>query len=282
MEVFAKARAAADDLVARIGAKPQVKPLVMGILNVTPDSFSDGGRFVAVEAALTHARAMAAAGADMVDIGAESTRPGFVPVEEAEEWARLEKVLAPLIEDVALPVSIDTTKAAIARRAAALGAAMINDVSGLRADPAMAEVAAESGAALVVMHHCAEIDPDRDIVADMFAFFDETMELARAAGIAREKIVLDPGVGFGKSLRQNLLAIDACGPLGEKYGLPVLIGASRKSFIGALSGAPTQDRLAGTLAAHLRAFSRGAAIFRVHDVAEHVAALNVWSEFDRA
>ena len=213
METFAKARAAADSLIARIGAKP----LVMGILNVTPDSFSDGGRFVAFEAALSHARAMAAAGADMVDIGAESTRPGFVPVEEAEEWARLEKVLAPLIEDVAAPVSIDTTKAAIARRAAALGAAMINDVSGLRADPAMAEVAAESGAALVVMHHCAEIDPDRDIVADMFAFFDETLEIARAAGIAREKIVLDPGVGFGKSLRQNLLVIDACGPLVEKY-----------------------------------------------------------------
>lgn len=278
METFAKARAAADSLIARIGAKP----LVMGILNVTPDSFSDGGRFVAFEAALSHARAMAAAGADMVDIGAESTRPGFVPVEEAEEWARLEKVLAPLIEDVAAPVSIDTTKAAIARRAAALGAAMINDVSGLRADPAMAEVAAESGAALVVMHHCAEIDPDRDIVADMFAFFDETLEIARAAGIAREKIVLDPGVGFGKSLRQNLLVIDACGPLVEKYDLPVLIGASRKSFIGALSGAPAQDRLAGTLAAHLRAFSRGAAIFRVHDVAEHVAALKIWSEFDRA
>jgi dihydropteroate synthase len=282
MENFARARAAADGLLARIGANALAKPLVMGILNVTPDSFSDGGRFVAAEAALIHARAMAAAGADMVDIGAESTRPGFVPVDEAEEWARLEKVLPPLIEEVALPVSIDTTKAAIARRAAALGAAMINDVSGLRADPAMAEVAAESGAALVVMHHRAEIDPDRDIVADMFAFFDETLELARAAGVAREKIVLDPGIGFGKSLRQNLLAIDACGPLGEKFGLPVLIGASRKSFIGALSGAPAQDRLAGTLAAHLRAFSRGAAIFRVHDVAEHVAALKIWSEIDRA
>jgi dihydropteroate synthase len=290
MESFAKARAAADGLLAHIAAKTMlVAPLVMGILNVTPDSFSDGGRFVAVEAALTHARAMAAAGAALIDIGAESTRPGFVPVDEAEEWARLETVLPTLIDDVALPVSIDTTKAAIARRAAALGAAMINDVSGLRADPAMAEVAAESGAALVVMHHCAEIDPDRDIVADMFAFFDETLELARAAGIAREKIILDPGVGFGKSLRQNLLAVDACGPLGEKFGRPVLIGASRKSFIGALSGAAgqdrlagTHDRLAGTLAAHLRAFSRGAAIFRVHDVAEHVAALKIWSEIDRA
>jgi dihydropteroate synthase len=282
MESFAKARASADGLLARIDAKRLVKPLVMGILNVTPDSFSDGGRFVAVEAALTHARAMAAAGADIVDIGAESTRPGFVPVGEAEEWARLEKVLSPLIDDVALPVSVDTTKAAVARRATALGAAMINDVSGLRADPAMAEVAAESGAALVVMHHRAEIDPECDIVADMFVFFDETLELARAAGIAREKIVLDPGVGFGKSLRQNLLAIDACGPLAKKFGLPVLIGASRKSFIGALSGAPAQDRLAGTLAAHLRAFSRGAAIFRVHDVAEHVAALKIWSEIERA
>lgn len=275
---FAKCRSAADALAARFGAKP----LVMGILNVTPDSFSDGGRFVAAEKALAHAQAMAAAGADIVDAGAESTRPGFVPVDEAEEWARLEPVLAPLLAGDGPPVSIDTTKAGIARRAAALGAAMINDVSALRGDPGMAEVAAESGAALVVMHHRAEIDPQRDIVSDMFAFFDATIDLAGMAGVAREKIVLDPGVGFGKSLRQNLQAIDACGELAKTYGLPVLIGASRKSFIGALTGAPVQDRLAGTLAAHLRAISRGASICRVHDVAEHVGALKIWSEIERA
>lgn len=278
MDSFATARAAADQLAARL----KTAPVVMGILNVTPDSFSDGGCFVAAEAALAHGRAMAAASADIIDIGAESTRPGFVPVGADEEWARLEPVLASLLSRVALPISVDTTKAFVARKALALGAAMINDVSGLRADPALAEVAAQSGAALVVMHHCAEIDPARDIVADMFAFFDETLARAKAAGVVREKIVLDPGVGFGKSLRQNLQALDACGALHEKFGLPVLIGASRKSFIGALTGAPVENRLAGTLAAHLRAFSRGATIFRVHDVAEHVQALKIWSEIERA
>ncbi len=278
MDSYAKARAAADALVARF----KTAPLVMGVLNVTPDSFSDGGCFVAAQAALAHGLAMAAAGADIIDIGAESTRPGFVPIGEAEEWARLEPALALLLARLALPVSVDTTKAFVARRALALGAAMINDVSGLRADPAMAEVAAQSGAALVVMHHRAEIDPARDIVADMFAFFDETLALAEKAGVAREKIVLDPGVGFGKTLRQNLQAIDACGALHQEYGLPVLVGASRKSFIGALTGAPVANRLAGTLAAHLRAFSRGATIFRVHDVAEHVGALKIWSEIERA
>ena len=278
MDAYAKARAAADALVARF----KTAPLVMGVLNVTPDSFSDGGLFAAAEAALAHGQAMAAASADIIDIGAESTRPGHVPVGEAEEWARLEPVLAPLLARVGLPVSVDTTKSFVARRALALGAAMINDVSGLRADPVLAEIVAESGAALVVMHHGAEIDPAREIVADMFAFFDETLALAEKAGVAREKIVLDPGVGFGKTLRQNLQAIDACGALRQEYGLPVLIGASRKSFIGALTGAPVEERLAGTLAAHLRAFSRGATIFRVHDVAEHVGALKVWSEIERA
>ena len=278
MDPFTKARSAADRLIAGLGSAP----VVMGILNVTPDSFSDGGRFVAAEAALAHADALVAAGAGVIDIGAESTRPGFTPVDEAEEWARLEPVLAPLLARAAAPVSVDTTKAAVARSAALLGAAMINDVSGLRADPAMADVAAESGAALVVMHHCAEVDSTRDIVADMFGFFDETLDMAKKAGVAREKIVLDPGVGFGKSLRQNLQAIDACGALHQEYGLPVLIGASRKRFIGDLTGAPVADRLAGALSAHLRAFSRGATVFRVHDVAEHVGALKIWSEIERA
>ena len=278
MEPFATSRAAADAFLARLSRAPAV----MGILNVTPDSFSDGGRFLAPGAALAHAEALASAGADIIDIGAESTRPGFVPVAADDEWRRLEPVLMAMLARFDLPVSVDTTKAAVARRAVALGSAMINDISGLRADPAMAEVAAESGAALVVMHHRAEIDPDRDILADLFDFFDATLDLARQAGVAREKIVLDPGVGFGKSLRQNLQAIDSCGSLREKFGLPVLIGASRKSFIGALTGAPVEERLAGTLAAHLRAFWRGAAIFRVHDVAEHVAALKIWSEIDRA
>jgi dihydropteroate synthase len=278
MDPFRRTKAAADAFLARIGEKS----LVMGILNVTPDSFSDGGKFASPEAALSQARAVAQAGADILDIGAESTRPGFTPVDESEEWARLEPVLGPLLDEVALPLSVDTTKASVARRAAQLGAAMINDVSGLCADPAMAEVVAESGAALVVMHHRAEIDPDVDIVADMMAFFATSLALAEKAGVAREKILLDPGIGFGKTLAQNLRALAATKILREKFALPVLIGVSRKSFLGALTGAPTENRLVATLAANLAAFSRGADVFRVHDVAEHVAALKVWSEIDRA
>jgi dihydropteroate synthase len=270
-----RAEAAADALVARIARQ---KPLVMGILNVTPDSFSDGGRFNTVERALAHACDMARAGADIIDIGAESTRPGFTPVDEAEEWARLEPVLAPLLENPGPPLSVDTSKASVARRATALGAAVINDVTGLRGDPAMADVAAASGAALVVMHNRRDIDPALDIVADMIGFFEASLDLAARAGVRREKILLDPGIGFGKTLAQNLRALAATAVLREKFGLPVLIGVSRKSFLGALTGAPTQDRLAATLAANLHAFSCGASVFRVHDVAEHVAALKVWSE----
>ncbi|MGO9389406.1 dihydropteroate synthase [Rhodoblastus sp.] len=278
MDRFGRARAAADAFLAKIGTKP----LVMGILNVTPDSFSDGGKFVLPESALAQARAMAQAGADVIDLGAESTRPGFTPISEEEEWARLEPVLAPLLEETALPLSIDTTKAAVARRAAVLGAAVVNDVSGLRGDPAMAELVAESGAAVVVMHHREKIDSTIDIVADMIAFFENSLALAQKAGVERRKILLDPGVGFGKTLAQNLGALAATGLLREKFALPVLIGVSRKSFLGALTGAPAEGRLAATLSANLAAFSRGADVFRVHDVAEHVAALKVWSEIDRA
>jgi dihydropteroate synthase len=278
MDRFDRTRAAADAFLARIGQKP----LVMGILNVTPDSFSDGGKFAAPQAALAQGRAMAQAGADLIDLGAESTRPGFVPVDLEEEWARLEPVLFPLLDEIALPLSIDTTKAAIVRRSMALGAAVVNDVSGLRGDPAMADAVAESGAALVVMHHRPEIDAGVDIVADMIEFFDLSLALAAQAGVARRKILLDPGIGFGKTLAQNLRALQATAILREKFQLPLLIGVSRKSFLGALTGAQAQDRLAATLAANLAGFARGAEVFRVHDVAEHVAALKVWSEIDRA
>ncbi len=277
-----RAAQAADAFIAKIASKP----LVMGILNVTPDSFSDGGRFNSADKALVHARAMAEAGADIIDIGAESTRPGFSPVEEAEEWRRLEPLLAPLLA-LGLPLSIDTSKASIARRAAALGAAVINDVTGLRGDPDMAAAAAESGAALVIMHHRQgiqnqEIDPALDIVADMLGFFETSLALAEKAGVRREKIVLDPGIGFGKSLAQNVRAVAATQTLRRHFALPVLIGVSRKRFLGALTGAPTEGRLAATLAANLAALARGAAIFRVHDVAEHVAAFKVWTEIAQA
>jgi dihydropteroate synthase len=254
----------------------------MGILNVTPDSFSDGGKFLSAERALAHAAAIEAAGADVIDMGAESTRPGFSPVSAEEEWARLEPVLVALLARTALPVSIDTSKAGVARKAMVLGAALINDVSGLRGDPAMAEVAAETGAALVVMHHRAEVDPAIDIVEDMIGFFAQSLELAAKAGVSSAKIILDPGIGFGKTLEQNLAALAATKRLQQQFGLPVLIGVSRKRFLGALTGLDTSDRLAANLAANLDGLARGAQIFRVHDVVEHVAAFKVWTALANA
>jgi dihydropteroate synthase len=213
----------------------------------------------------------------MIDIGAESTRPGFAPVTPEAQWARMERVLPALIEDVGLPVSVDTTHASVARKCLALGAAVVNDQSALRADPAMAGLVAESGALLVAMHFCEAVDPARDLLAHMLDFFGETLERARKAGVERAKIILDPGVGFGKTPQQNVQAIAATAQLRETFGLPVLVGLSRKSFIGALTGAPVGERLAGTLAAHLAARARGAAIFRVHDVAEHAQAFKIWA-----
>ncbi len=276
---YDKARAAAEAFCARLGEK---KPLVMGVLNVTPDSFSDGGLFAAPAAALAHARDMAGAGADMIDIGAESTRPGFAPVDEDEEWARLEPVLGPLAEATPIPLSIDTGKAGVARRALALGCAIVNDVTGLRGDAEMAAAVAESGAALVVMHNPGAADPARDIVADMIGFFEDSLDLAARAGVEWGKIILDPGIGFGKTLQQNLAALAGVATLREHFELPVLIGVSRKSFLGALTGAPVEARLAPTIAANLAALARGAQIFRVHDVADHVAAIKIWSEIVRA
>jgi dihydropteroate synthase len=272
------AKAAAETFLAHIGRKK----LIMGILNVTPDSFSDGGLYLGVDAALVQARRMVGAGADSLDIGAESTRPGFTPVAADEEWARLEAPLTALLRENIAPVSVDTTKAEIARRAVALGAAIINDVSGLHGDPALAEVAAASGAALVVMHHCAQADPARDILEDMRVFFSRALARADQAGVLREKIILDPGVGFGKTFEQNLIAATSAGALKRAFGLPVLVGLSRKRFIGALTGAPTEGRMAGTLAADLAALQAGADIVRVHDVKEHADAFKVWSALVRS
>jgi dihydropteroate synthase len=191
-------------------------------------------------------------------------------------------VLGALLARTALPLSIDTSKAGVARKAMVLGAALINDVSGLRGDPAMAEVAAETGAALVVMHYRAEVDPAIDIVEDMIGFFAQSLELAAKAGVSSTKIILDPGIGFGKTLEQNLAALAATKRLQREFGLPVLIGVSRKRFLGALTGLDTSDRLAANLAANLDGLARGAQIFRVHDVVEHVAAFKVWTALANA
>jgi dihydropteroate synthase len=258
------------------------KPVIMGILNVTPDSFSDGGRFQSLDLALAQARKLVANGADIVDVGAESTRPGHTPVPLDKEWRRLEPLLAPLLAEIDAPFSIDTTKAEIARRAVALGVSVVNDVWGLQKDPAMADVVAESGAAVVIMHNRDSVDPDLDLEADFRRFFDCSLMLADRAGVPRARILLDPGVGFGKTKAQNLKALALTGTLRAAFGLPILIGVSRKRLFGDLPGSGVDDRLIGTLAANLAALARGAAVFRVHDAAEHLVAFKAFDAIARA
>jgi dihydropteroate synthase len=250
------------------------RPVLMGIVNVTPDSFSDGGLFVSREAALAQARKLVADGADIVDVGAESTRPGHTPVSPEDEWARLEPVLATLVAEAGAPVSIDTYKALTARRALAVGVAVVNDVWGLQRDPDMAHAVAEADAGVVVMHNRDGVDPDLDIVADMLRFFERSLEIAQRAGIPTAHIALDPGVGFGKSRQQNYDALRAI-PRLLTLGFPLLIGVSRKSIFKDVAGGVVEGRLLGTLAANLLCAEKGAQIFRVHDVADHRGAFSV-------
>jgi len=251
------------------------RPLVMGVLNVTPDSFSDGGRFLEPQTAIAHAERLIAEGADILDVGAESTRPygNAVRVPLDEEHARLAPVL-PAVVALGIPVSIDTLKSAVAAWALEAGATIVNDVWGLQRDPDMARVVAEHGAPVVVMHNRDAVDPALDIIADVTAFFRRSLDIAAAAGIAREKIVLDPGIGFGKTPEQSLACIAQLDAF-SSFGLPLLVGASRKRFIDAVSPAPPDRRLGGSIAAHLLAVDSGAAIIRAHDVAETVQALKI-------
>jgi dihydropteroate synthase len=264
-------RARRDAFLACLGTRPSI----MGILNVTPDSFSDGGRFLVTSEALAHARRMAADGADIIDIGAESTRPGATAVDAAEEIARLMPALAELSANLDTPLSIDTTKAAVAARALELGVALVNDVWGLQRDARMADVVAEGEAAIVITHNRAERDETLDIVADLRRFFDQSLTIAERAGIPRGRVILDVGIGFAKTSRQNRDAIARIGEL-KDYGLPILVGASRKRFLGSLTGDGSEGTLPGTLAVSLAAVAAGAAMVRVHDVAEHFAALRVF------
>jgi dihydropteroate synthase len=250
------------------------RPVVMGILNVTPDSFSDGRRFIAADAALSHATQMWEEGADIVDIGGESTRPGALPVTEAEEFARIQFILAEL-GSREIPISIDTYKANIAVRALDLGAVVVNDVWGLQKDPAMADAVAAAGAAVVIMHNRAEKDSTIDIIADIRRFFTHSLTLADKAGIPRTRIVLDPGIAFGKTARQNVEVIVRLRELMD-FDCPILIGVSRKAFLGSLIEGAIESTPFGTIAASLAACAAGASLFRVHDVAEHVAALKVF------
>jgi dihydropteroate synthase len=251
------------------------RPLVMGILNLTPDSFADGGRFLEPAKAVVHAERMIAEGADIIDVGAESTRPypGMRPVSAEEELARLMPVL-PQVVALGIPVSIDTIKAEIAARAIAVGATIVNDVWGLQRDPDMAGVVAAHGVPVVVTHNRETVDAALDIMSDMNDFFSRSLEIAWRAGIGRDRIVLDPGIGFGKTPEQSLTAIARLGRLRD-FGLPLLIGLSRKRFINAVVPSKPQDRLAGSLAGAVLAVLDGAAIVRTHDVAETVQALRV-------
>lgn len=250
-------------------------PAVMGVLNITPDSFSDGGAFTAPAQALARARAMIAEGVDIIDIGAESTRPykGARPVTAAEELARLKPVL-PEVVALGVPVSIDSMKAEVVAFALAQGAAIANDVWGLQGDAGMAPLIAARGAPVIVMHNRDSVDPAIDIVADMKAFFLRSLDVAAKAGIARDKIVLDPGIGFGKTVEQSMTALARLREL-DMFGLPILVGASRKRFIASVSPSEPSERLAGSIAAHLIAAQRGARIIRTHDVAETLQALRV-------
>jgi len=254
--------------------------VVMGILNVTPDSFSDGGRFLAVEAAIARARAMLDEGADVIDVGAESTRPGSQRVGADEQIARLREVL-PAVTASGAPTSIDTTSSRVAAFALDAGAAMINDVSAGREDPDLLPLAASHSAALVLMHMLGQpktmqADPQYDdVVAEVRGFLAERLAAAASAGVDVEKCIVDPGIGFGKRLEHNVSLLagtsELCG-----LGRPVLIGASRKRFIGQLTGQDDPDqRVPGTIAACLAAWRQGATIFRVHDVGAVAQAMTV-------
>ena len=258
------------------------RPLVMGILNVTPDSFSDGGRFIDPATAIAHAAEMAQQGADILDIGAESTRPygGAKPVGADEELARLGPVLAESAK-LGLPISIDTIKATVAAWALDQGAAIVNDVWGLQRDPAMAPLVAERGVPVIVMHNRDSADAGIDIVADVLAFFSRSLEIAERAGIARDKIVLDPGIGFGKTPEQSIQCLARLAEF-KRLGLPLLVGASRKRFINTVTPSPPDDRIGGSIASHLLAVANGAAIIRAHDVKETVQALRVAAAIEAA
>ena len=255
------------------------RPLVMGILNVTPDSFSDGGRYVDRARALDHARGMAADGADLIDVGGESTRPGAAPVTEEDELARVVDITATLAGE-GLAVSVDTRKPAVMRSAIAAGAAMINDVAALTAPGALA-ACAQGGVGVCLMHmrgdpaSMQQAPTYTDVVGEVRDFLLARAGACLAAGIARERIVLDPGFGFGKTLAHNLELLRALPELAAA-GYPVMAGLSRKSSLGQITGRAAAERLPASLAAALAAVARGAAIVRVHDVRETVDALKVW------
>ncbi len=259
---------------------PQAKPLVMGILNVTPDSFADGGRYQGLEAAITHAEQMIAAGVDIIDIGGESSRPGAQPLPLAQEMERVLPVVYAL-RDCGVAISVDTYKPELMKEAIVAGADMINDIHGFSLNGAIDAVAASS-LGLCIMHMqqnpqtMQQAPSYSDPVAEVGDFLRTQSQLLQQAGVAPSQICIDPGFGFGKNLAHNLALLRDLGKLAQELGFPVLAGISRKSMLGQITGRPVEQRLAASLSAHLLAIARGAQIVRVHDVAETVDAIKVW------
>jgi dihydropteroate synthase len=249
-------------------------PAVMGVLNLTPDSFSDGGQFTAPERALEQARRMVAEGADIIDIGAESTRPyGSEPISALEELNRLQPVL-PAVVSLGVTVSIDSMKSEVVSWALDHGAAIANDIWGLQRDGGMAGLIAKRHVPVIIMHNRDSADASIDIMKDMATFFARSVDIAAKAGVSPGNIVLDPGIGFGKTPKQSMIALARLGEL-RSFGLPLLVGASRKRFISMVTPSVPLQRLGGSIAAHLIAADGGARIIRAHDVAETVQALRV-------
>jgi dihydropteroate synthase len=256
-------------------------PRIMGIVNVTPDSFADGGRYFDSEVAVEHALRLEAEGADILDIGGESTRPGAAPIDVEEECRRVLPVIGKLVRQARVPLSIDTRHSEVMRRAAAAGVRLINDVSALRHDPQSLAMLARTGLPVVLMH--AQGDPRTmqdaphyaDVVLDVYDFLAERVAASEAAGIERGRLILDPGIGFGKTLAHNLALLASLSLL-HGLGCPLLLGVSRKSFIGHLTGAPPSERLPGSLAAALTGIAQGVQLLRVHDVAATRQAVAVW------
>ncbi|MGI5901400.1 MAG: dihydropteroate synthase [Desulfitobacteriia bacterium] len=238
--------------------------LLMGILNCTPDSFSDGGKYFNPEKAFQQAEKLFREGADILDIGAESTRPGYRKIEAEEEWARLEPLLKQLLPGFPIPVSIDTQKAVVAEKALKLGASLINDIWGLQGDPQMAKVIGSYQAAVVIMHN-SDHTVYRDLMAEIIDFLARSIEIALASGIQENQIIVDPGIGFGKTVAQNIEVIRRLGEL-KSLGFPVLLGASRKSLIGKTLNLPVEERLEPTIAINTLGIAAGVDILRVHDV----------------
>jgi dihydropteroate synthase len=254
------------------------RALIMGILNITPDSFSDGGRFLDPDQAIRHAKEMVAAGADLIDVGGESTRPSAEPISSEEELRRVIPVIERLSQEIPVPVSIDTYKADVARKAIQAGARWVNDISALRFDMKMADLIAESQAPVILMHmKGTPMDMQRDphyesVISEIYSFLGERIEFAVSAGIRWEQIIIDPGIGFGKRTQDNLMILAGLERF-KTLGRPILLGTSRKSFIGRVLGLPSEDRLEGTAATLVIGLMKGARIFRVHDVGQAVRVI---------